>query len=161
MDSTTRPERAFTKDEWLGALGTVTGRSRPIAVDQARIDAFAAATDDWQAIHVDPEAAAKGPFGGTIAHGFLVLSLLAPMAYEALPAHPAGAMLINRGFDKVRFVTPVPSGSEIAAQFTLVAAEDKDGTLRLAHDVTVTLVGSGKPVLAARWLTMILYGETA
>ena len=161
MEGTHVTERVFTREDWLSAVGTMTGQAGPMPIDQARIDAFAEATNDWQAIHVDPVAAATGPFGATIAHGFLVLSLLAPMAYEALPEHPAGAMLIHRGFHKVRFVTPVVVGSELVAQFTLVEAEDKDGTLRLAHDVTVTLAGSGKPALAARWLTMSICGETA
>src|SRR5580698_5247397 len=87
-------------------VGEEVGISSWIEIDQARIDAFADATEDWQFIHVDPEAAAKTPFGGTIAHGFLTLSLLSRMAYEAAPILEGVVMGVNYGFDKIRFLQP-------------------------------------------------------
>lgn len=153
--------REFRLEDWQAAVGTVTGQSDVIHIDQAMINAFADVSQDWQPIHVDPKAAAASPFGTTIAHGFLVVSLLAPLGYSALPGHPADAILINRGFDKLRFVAPVPVGSDIQAEFLLASAEVKGPTLRLAHDVRVTLKASGETALAARWLTMIQYGAQA
>ena len=92
-------------------VGVELGPTSWLEVTQDRIDAFAAATDDPQWIHTDPERAAAGPFGSTIAHGFLTLSLCVPMLYEALP--PTGGMVVNYGANKVRFPAPVPAGSRI------------------------------------------------
>ena len=103
-------------------LAAMVGRdfvSRWLTVDQARIDAFAKITEDEQFIHVDPERAAETAFGGTVAHGFLTLSLLSAMAYSALPRIEGAAHGVNYGFDRVRFVRPVPSGSRVRGHFTL------------------------------------------
>lgn len=148
----------YQMQDWLKGAGTAVFRSRAIEIAQPRIDAFADVTEDWQGIHVDPDTAKAGPFGTTIAHGFLGLSLLSPLAISALPGHPDDAIVVNRGFDKVRFVAPIPAGASIRAEFSLVEAEQKGTAVRLSHDVTVVIEESGKTALAARWLTMIQYG---
>ena len=138
-------------------LGSEVGRSPWRRVTQADIDRFADATDDHQFIHVDPERAAREtPFGGTIAHGFLTLSLLPAMARAALPAIERRVMGINYGFDRVRFVTPVASGAEIRARFVLnEITERRADEFMLRYGVSVEINGS--PVataLAADWLTV-------
>jgi acyl dehydratase len=128
-------------------------------VDQARIDAFATVTEDDQFIHVDPERASATPFGGTVAHGFLTLSLLSPMAYSALPRIEGAAMGVNYGFDRVRFLHPVRSGSRVRARFTLAAATQRsEREWQLTYDVTVEIEGAHKPALAATWLTLQVMG---
>ena len=141
-----------------GMIGTETV-SKWIEVTQARIDAFADATEDWQFIHVDPEAAKRTPFGGTIAHGFLTLSLMSAMTYDANPALEGVAMGVNYGFDKLRFLAPVPAGSKVRGRFKLMSAEDKGGGRWLIkHEVTVEIEGSEKPALIAEWLGMQFVG---
>ena len=130
-----------------------------VTVDQERIDAFAHVTEDKQFIHVDPEKAAETPFGGTVAHGFLTLSLLSTMAYGVLPKIEGIAMGVNYGFDKVRFLHPVRSGSRVRARFTLVAASRRSAReWQLTYDVSVEIEGAHKPALAATWLTMQVVG---
>ena len=120
------------------------------------IDHFADATDDHQFIHCDPErAAAETPFGGTIAHGFLTLSLLSAMSYETLPPLEGADMGINQGFDTVRFVAPVKTGARIRTRFVLADVKVRpSGWVEIAHDVTIEIEGSKKPALTARWLTL-------
>ncbi len=128
-------------------------------VDQARIDAFATVTEDDQFIHVDPEQAKATPFGGTVAHGFLTLSLLSPMAYSVLPKLEGAAMGVNYGFDRVRFLHPVRSGSKVRARFTLVSVTQRsEREWQLTYDVSVEIEGAHKPALAATWLTMQVVG---
>ena len=138
-------------------IGEEVGVSRWIAVEQARINAFADATEDCQFIHVDPEAAAATPFGGTIAHGFLTLSLLSRMAADAMLV-PAGVrMIVNYGLDRVRFLAPVRSGSRVRGRFMLDSIEEKaPGQWLMRHDVTVEIEGSDKPASSAMWLTLII-----
>lgn len=129
--------------------------SKWIEISQKRIDAFADATEDWQFIHVDPEAAKQTPFGGTIAHGFLTLSLMSAMTYDANPMLEGVAMGVNYGFDKLRFLAPVPAGSKVRGRFKLMSAEDKGGGRWLVkHEVTVEIEGADKPALIAEWLGM-------
>ncbi len=125
-------------------------------VTQEMIDLFAQATDDHQFIHVDPQrAAAETPFGGTIAHGFLTLSLLSAFAFETAPKVEGVDMGINQGFDSVRFIAPVKTGSRIRARFTLAEAKARpSGWVQVANDVTIEIEGSAKPALTARWLTL-------
>ncbi|MGO9421284.1 MaoC family dehydratase [Roseiarcus sp.] len=124
-------------------------------VDQDRIDAFAKVTEDEQFIHVDPDQASATPFGGTVAHGFLTLSLLSPMAYSALPKVQGAAMGINYGFDRVRFLHPVRSGTRVRAHFLLTAVlKRSEREWQLVYDVSVEIEGVHKPALAATWLTM-------
>ena len=150
----------MTKPSDLPSLiGQEVGLSRWITVDQARIDAFARTTEDEQFIHVDPEAAKHTPFGGTIAHGFLTLSLASAMSYDAVAPLDGVIMGVNYGFDKLRFLAPVPAGSRIRGRFRLLSAEDKgaqDGVTRwlLKHELTVEIEGADKPALIAEWLGM-------
>lgn len=136
-------------------IGTEVGVSRWIEVDQARIDAFAGITEDEQFIHVDPEAAKATPFGGTIAHGFLTLSLASAMSYDAVAPLEGVVMGVNYGFDKLRFLAPVPAGSKVRGRFKLLSAEDKGGgRWLLKHELTVEIESGDKPALIAEWLGM-------
>jgi acyl dehydratase len=143
--------------EDIGArLGTEVGVSDWILVDQARIDAFAAVTDDHQFIHVDPEAAAQTPFGGTIAHGFLTLSLLSRMAADAMLRPETIRMGVNYGFEKVRFLAPVRSGKRVRGRFRLDRFEEKrPGQYQFVHEVIVEIENEDKPALIAEWIGMI------
>lgn len=136
-------------------IGQEVGLSRWITVDQDRIDAFARITEDEQFIHVDPEAAKATPFGGTIAHGFLTLSLASAMSYDAVKPLEGVVMGVNYGFDKLRFLAPVPAGARIRGRFKLLSAEDKGGgRWLLKHELTVEIEGADKPALIAEWLGM-------
>ena len=140
-------------EDLSGQIGQVMGQSDWITLDQARIDDFARVTEDAQFIHVDPDAAAQTPFGGTIAHGFLTLSMLSAMTYDALSPREGEHMGVNYGFDRIRFISPVPAGSRIRGLFTLAAVREvKPGEWELAFDVTVEIDGFERPALAARWL---------
>ncbi len=146
----------ITIEQLLAGVGHETGTSPWRAVTQAMIDTFADATDDHQFIHCDPERAAREtPFGGTIAHGFLTLSLLSTMAYETIPPLEGADMGINQGFESVKFVAPVRSGARIRTRFVLAQARVRpSGWVEVAHDVTIEIEGSKKPALTARWLTL-------
>ena len=134
-------------------IGKEVGVSRWIHVDQARIDAFADTTEDRQYIHVDPERARETPLGGTIAHGFLTLSLASAMNFDAVEPLDGLSMGVNYGFDRLRFIAPVPAGSNLRGRFRLLAAEDKgDGRWLLRYEITVEIEGSDKPALVAEWL---------
>ncbi len=136
-------------------IGQEVGVSKWFDVTQARIDAFAACTEDHQFIHVDPEAAKATPFGGTIAHGFLTLSLASAMSYDAVAPLEDVVMGVNYGFDKLRFVAPVPAGSRIRGRFKLLSAEDRGGgRWLLKHELTIQIEGGDKPALIAEWLGM-------
>lgn len=137
-------------------VGREIGRSPWRTVSQGMIDKFADATDDHQFIHVDPaRAAAETPFGGTIAHGFLSLSLLSTLAYETIPPIAGTGIGVNYGFDRVRFAAPVKSGARVRARFVLAEMTVRpSGWLHLNYDVTVEIEGSAKPALTARWLTL-------
>ena len=129
-------------DEIRDRIGREVGVSSWLTVDQPRIDAFAAATEDRQFIHVDPEAAAQTPFWGTIAHGFLSLSLLSRMAAEATLLPDGLKMAVNYGFDRVRFLAPVKSGKRVRGRFVLDSVDEKaPGQLLMRHKVTVEIEG--------------------
>ena len=137
-------------------VGSEVGLSNWILVDQDRISAFADATEDHQFIHVDPAAAAQTAFGGTIAHGFLSLSLLSRMAADAMLVPDNTKMAVNYGLDRVRFIAPVRAGSRVRGRFTLDAIEDKaPGQLLLRHTVTVEIENQPKPALTAQWLGLL------
>jgi acyl dehydratase len=121
-------------------------------IAQDRIDAFATATDDPQWIHTDPERAAAGPFGTTIAHGFMTLSLCVPMLYEVLP--PSGAMVVNYGVDRVRFPAPVPSGARIRGRFRVASVEATPMGERAVIEATVECDGVEKPVCVAQLVVL-------
>lgn len=148
------PARFTPASELATRIGTEIGVSDWIALDQASIDTFATLTHDRYFIHVDPQRAAATPFGGTIAHGFMTLSMLSVMAYQAVPGIEGTKQAVNYGFDRLRFVSPVPSGSRVRGRFVLHAFEDKgEGRWRAEHDVTVEIEGSERPAIVARWLT--------
>jgi acyl dehydratase len=139
------------------SIGDEIGVSSWIAIDQARIDQFAGATEDRQFIHVDPAAAAQTPFGGTIAHGFLSLSLLSRMGAEAMLVPDGLRMAVNYGLDRVRFLAPVRSGSRVRGRFILDSVEEKAaGQLLMRHNVTVEIEGEDKPALSALWLALMI-----
>jgi acyl dehydratase len=125
-------------------------------VTQDMINGFAAATDDHQWIHTDPaRAAAETPFGGTIAHGFLTLSLLSTLAYETLPVIETTTMGMNYGFDKIRFAAPVRAGTQVRARFKLTDADIRpSGRVLTSYDVTLDIEGSVKPAFTAEWKTL-------
>ncbi|MCZ4091463.1 MULTISPECIES: MaoC family dehydratase [Sinorhizobium] len=140
-------------------IGQEIGVSDWITVTQKTIDNFAEATGDYQFIHTDPvRAAAETPFGGTIAHGFLSLSLLSAMNYNCLPKIREQTMGINYGFDKVRFVAPVKSGAKVRGRFIMADARFRGaGMLMITYDVTVEIEGERKPALTATWQTIIQF----
>lgn len=141
-----------------GLVGTELGVSKWIDVPQSRIDAFAEATDDHQFIHVDPERAAETAFGGTIAHGFLTVSLLSAMHEDCVPRLREPNVGINFGFNKLRFMAPVPSGGRVRGRFVLKEARMRGpGLLMTTYDVTVQIEGGKKPALTATWLTVIQF----
>lgn len=142
-------------------VGREVGVTDWLAVEQARIDQFADATDDHQYIHVDAERAARTPFGGTIAHGFLTLSLLSALASRGGGIKLENTVMgINYGLDRVRFVNPVRSGQRIRARFTLAGAEEKSpGRFLLRYAVTVEIEGEEKPALVADWLGMTVVDQ--
>ena len=137
-----------------GLIGQVLGVSEWILVDQQMIDRFADATLDHQFIHVDPaRAAAESPFGGTIAHGFLTLSLMSAMNFACLPT-----MGLNYGFDKIRFMSPVKSGRRVRGHFTLSDARFRGaGMLMTTYDVSVEIENEKKPALTASWITIVQF----
>lgn len=137
-------------------IGEEVGCSSWIAIDQQRIDAFAEATEDRQFIHVDPAAAAATPFGGTIAHGFLTLSLLPRMGAEAMLVPDGLKMGVNYGVESVRFLAPVRAGKRVRGRFTLDSVEEKaPERVLMRHRVSVEVEGEKKPALTALWLTLI------
>ena len=144
-----------TAEEIRSRLGAEVGTSGWIVVGQDRITAFAETTEDRQFIHLDAEAAAQTPFGGTIAHGFLTLSLLSRMAAEAMVVPDSAKMVVNYGLDRVRFLAPVRSGKSVRGHFVLESIDEKaPGQLLLRHAVTVEIEGEDKPALSAQWLTL-------
>ena len=149
--------RQATLTEIKSRIGDEVGMSNWITVDQQRIDGFADATEDRQFIHSDPAAAAQTPFGGTIAHGFLSLSLLSRMGAEAMLVPEGLRMAINYGLDRVRFLAPVRAGKRVRGRFVLDSIEEKAGSqYLLRHTVTVEIEGEAKPALTAQWLALLV-----
>jgi len=136
------------REDRVMEIGDVFGPSSWIEIPQARIDAFANATDDHQWIHVDPERAKDGPFGGTIAHGYLTLSLLPSASYEVVPRQ-GGSMSINYGLNKVRFPSPVPVGSRVRATFEVIDVDRQDWGAQITMKATIERDGGEKPVCVA------------
>jgi acyl dehydratase len=144
-------------DDITARIGTQIGVSDWIAIDQARIDQFAEATEDRQFIHVDLEAAGKTMFGGTVAHGFLTLSLLSRMAADVMLIPEGTKMAVNYGLNRVRFIAPVPAGSRVRGTFTLANIEERgDGQLLMHHNVLVEIEGSDKTALTADWIGLLV-----
>jgi acyl dehydratase len=139
-------------EDLKGMVGHTVGTSDWILVDQRRIELFAQATGDFQWIHVDAEKAAAGPYGTTIAHGFLTLSLL-PEMFETAFSVGDSRMGVNYGLNRVRFPAPVPSGSRLRGHFKLLAFDAVEGGAQLTVEVTIEREGSPKPVCVAESLT--------
>lgn len=147
--------KTITKEQLAGLIGTEVGVSDWLEINQDRINGFADVTEDHQFIHVDVEAAKDTPFGTTIAHGFLTLSLLAKFSKQASVLLEGTKMGMNYGFDKVRFLAPVPVGAKVRAHFTLKdAVEKREGQFLLTYGITVEIEGAEKPALICDWLGM-------
>ena len=145
--------RIVSVEELRSLVGQELGATDWLVVDQRMIDAFAQATGDHQWIHVDRERARKeSPYGRTIAHGFLTLSLLSRLSNEVIEVRGDFGRRINYGLNRVRFPAPVPEGSRIRARLTLGSLEDIEGGHQIVWQVTTDVEGSQKPALAAEWL---------
>jgi acyl dehydratase len=138
-------------------VGNEIGVSEWLEIDQARIDAFADATGDHQWIHVDPERAAHGPFGSTIAHGFLTLSLTVALTAGIELDVGEPKMGINYGLDRVRFTAPVPVGSRIRARVTLLSAEEAGGAIQVKRNVVIEREGEERPAMVAETIARYYY----
>ena len=144
-------------EEIRSRVGGDIGTSGWFSIDQERIHAFAEATEDRQFIHTDPHAASAAGLGGTIAHGFLTLSLLSRMGAEAMLMPEGMAMVFNYGFDRVRFLAPVQAGKRVRARFRLESIDEKrPGQYLFRHDVTVEIKDEDKPALTATWLALVV-----
>lgn len=144
--------------DYQALVGSELGVSSWIEIDQPRIDVFADATLDRQFIHVDPETARASPFGGTIAHGFLTLSLLSAMIDEVLPSIAGMTTSVNFGFNSIRFVAPVRSGKRVRGRFVLKAVGERSpGVLQSTFEVTVEIENQPKPALVAEWLALFYF----
>ena len=140
-------------DEFLKLEGQKVGTSRWFDIDQSRIDTFAHVTEDHQFIHVNEKAAEKTPFGTTIAHGFLTLSMLSAMIYDGVPNIEGAAMGVNYGFNKIRFISPVKSGARVRAHFTLnTVRHPKPTEVTNIWGVSVEIEGQERPALIAEWI---------
>jgi acyl dehydratase len=146
-----------TKEQLLEIVGQELGTSEWFAVDQKRINQFADVTEDHQFIHVDPERALAAGLDGTIAHGMLTLSMIVGFCRDFAPALEGSKMVINYGFDKVRFASPVKVNDRIRAVAVLAEARERAGQLLVKAKVTIEIEGETKPALIAEWLTLHLF----
>ncbi|MCS5592914.1 MAG: MaoC family dehydratase [Gammaproteobacteria bacterium] len=150
--------KTLTKENISTILGYQATHSLWFKIDQGRIDAFAGATLDRQFIHVDPSKAKHTPFGGTVAHGLLIISLLPYLVGESLTNTKGADMVLNYGYDKVRFISPVKVGSEVRALCKVVEVYEKNpGQFVLKLDVTIEVKGEEKPALVIEWLVMQVF----
>jgi len=152
------PIHTMTLDALTARVGSEIGVSAWRTIDQAAIDAFGRLTGDQHFIHVDPARAAKVlPSGGTIAHGFFTLSLLSNMAYQVCPTIEGVRFPLNYGFNRLRFVAPVPVGSRVRGRFVLKSVDVIDAAQRqIVYEASVEIDGAPKPALVAEWLTRIV-----
>ena len=151
--------KTVTREELSARVGERLGVSDWFLVDQDRVNQFADVTLDHQFVHVDLERAKQTPFGGTIAHGFLTLSLLVHLCLDSIPVLADRTLLVNYGFDKIRFVAPVRVGKRIRAIGKLAAVEErKPGNVIIKMDVTVEIENEDKPALVAEWLSLHVVG---
>ncbi|UWR24069.1 MaoC family dehydratase [Sulfitobacter sp. S190] len=145
----------MTREALAAAVGTTVARSDWERVDQDRIDAFAQVSGDHQFIHTDPRRAAATPFGGTIAHGMLSLSVLVGMASRVLPPVAGQRAVVNYGFDRVRFIAPVRAGARVRGQFDLAQVTERGrGALMLRYAAQALVEGADRPALRADWLLL-------
>ena len=142
-------------ERYQALVGSCVGTSAWLPITQDMIDRFASCTRDEQFIHVDPERAAGSPFGGTVAHGFLTLSLLSHLAEQAVPAIEGAAMAVNFGFNSVRFLSPVRSGRAIRGRFVLKDfTERKPRQWQSVFEVVIDLDDGERPALVAEWIVV-------
>lgn len=147
--------RGLPVADYLALKGKDLGTSDWILVDQERIDKFAEVTGDHQFIHVNPELAKQTPFGTTIAHGYLTLSLLSQMAYDVMPGIEGAKMGVNYGLNSLRFLAPVKSGRRVRGAFKMAdVVERSPGVFQTIVEVKVEIEGEEKPALAAEWVTL-------
>ena len=147
--------QTVTREELTAMVGRQLGTSDWFLIDQERVDEFADVTLDHQFVHVDRKRAKATPFGGTIAHGFLTLSLLVHLCLPFIPTLANRKLVVNYGFDKVRFAAPVKVGKRIRAVSKLgEVTERKLGQVVMRVDVTVEIEGEDKPALVAEWLSL-------
>ena len=152
--------KQMTVAEYHARVGTSFGASEWYLIDQARIDDFAKNTEDFQFIHIDTERAKDTPFGTTIAHGFLTLSMLSAMFYDVVPDIMGSKMGVNYGFDKIRFLAPVKAGVRIRGHFTLLELrEARPGEVTNVWEVKVEIENEDKPALIAKWIGRDYVGE--
>lgn len=150
--------KPISLEAYCAAVGTELGTSPWHELGQGRIDAFGDVTEDRQFIHTDPVAAASSPFGGTIAHGFLTLSMLSAMSFDAVPPIEGATMGVNYGFNSVRFLVPVKSGQRVRGRFLLKEARERpSGELQSLIEVSVEIEGVAKPALVAEWITLTAF----
>ena len=143
----------LTFEDLKEKLGLEVGVSKWFTIYQARVDKFADLTEDWQYVHVDPDAAKKTPFNGTIAHGFLTVSLLSAMYYDAVPMIEGSELGVNYGFDKLRFLSPVKVGSKVRGRFELSdIREVRPFEISTTWRVEVEIEDFDKPALVAQWI---------
>ncbi|HCA5017715.1 TPA: MaoC family dehydratase [Acinetobacter baumannii] len=143
-------------DQLVELQGQALGSSQWMTIDQSMINTFADVTQDHQFIHVDEEAARQTPFGGTIAHGFLTLSLLSAMAAQVLPTVQGQKSGVNYGINNLRFMSPVHSGKQVRGNFHLKKVSQKNkGSYQLIMEVTIEIEDQAKPALVAEWLTLV------
>jgi len=153
-----RVPEAIPLDEYRNQVGMLLGVSDWIVIEQGTIDQFADVTRDWQFIHIDPVRAKETPFGGTIAHGLFTLSLVSAMSFTAVPAIAGARMVINYGFNSIRFISPVLSGSRVRGSFTLKQfVERQPRQWQSTLDVRVDIENALKPALIAEWLTLTTF----
>lgn len=148
-------------ESYQAAIGTTEGTGEWFEITQEQVNQFADVTLDHQFIHIDPERAAQTPFGGTIAHGFLTLSMIVHLTASIPPPDPSrfvGVMMgVNYGFEKVRFINPVRVGARIRATAVLADAQLKGNQIQTTRTITVEIEGVDKPALVADWITRVFY----
>jgi len=153
-----RVPEAIPLDEYRNQVGMLLGVSDWIVIEQGTIDEFADVTRDWQFIHIDPVRAKETPFGGTIAHGLFTLSLVSAMSFTAVPAIAGARMVINYGFNSIRFISPVLSGGRVRGSFTLKQfVERQPRQWQSTLDVRVDIENVLKPTLIAEWLILTTF----
>ncbi|MGJ9422459.1 MaoC family dehydratase [Aeromicrobium sp. CF3.5] len=158
MSATTRPLVVSTLADLEAAQGIELGPGPWLTIEQKRFDSFAGATGDHQWIHVDPARAATGPYGRTIAHGYLTLSLISSLAAD-LYQFELGSARLNYGLDRVRFPTPVPVGSRVRLRATIDTIQPRDADVLVPIDFIVELDGSDRPACVARKFSLILLNQ--
>lgn len=155
--STDMYNRTVTAEELRALVGKDLEPSPWLLLDQERISAFAEVTEDRQFIHVDAEKAKASPFGGTIAHGLLTLSMLPSLIEKTLPALEGMKASVNYGYNKIRFLAPVRSGKRVRAKFVIAEfSETGPGRYQIITNITVEIEGEDKPALIAEWISMVL-----